>query len=394
MAQPSLMSTYGRLPVTFDRGEGAWLYDSDGNRYLDALSGVAVTALGHSHPAVVKAIQEQAARLMHTSNVYHIRRQEELGELICKLTGMERAFFCNSGAEANEAAIKLARLYGHRKGVERPTVIVMERAFHGRTMATLTASGNRKIQAGFEPLVAGFTRAPYADLEALKTIARNNADVVAVLMEPAQGEGGINIPPAGFLKALRQLCDERGWLLMLDEVQTGNGRTGTWFAYQHQNILPDVVATAKGLGNGMPIGACLARGVAAELFQPGHHGSTFGGNPLACAAALAVLHTIDRDGLCANAAAEGDFLLSELRQRLGHIPGIVDIRGFGLMLGIELDRPCGELVQEALAQRLLINVTADRVVRLLPPLILQRSESQQLIDTLCPLVERFCQRGT
>lgn len=394
MAQPSLMSTYGRLPVTFDRGEGAWLYDSDGNRYLDALSGVAVTALGHSHPAVVKAIQEQAARLMHTSNVYHIRRQEELGELICKLTGMERAFFCNSGAEANEAAIKLARLYGHRKGVERPTVIVMERAFHGRTMATLTASGNRKIQAGFEPLVAGFTRAPYADLEALKTIARNNADVVAVLMEPAQGEGGINIPPAGFLKALRQLCDERGWLLMLDEVQTGNGRTGTWFAYQHEDILPDVVATAKGLGNGMPIGACLARGVAAELFQPGHHGSTFGGNPLACAAALAVLHTIDRDGLCANAAAEGDFLLSELRQRLGHIPGIVDIRGFGLMLGIELDRPCGELVQEALAQRLLINVTADRVVRLLPPLILQRSESQQLIDTLCPLVERFCQRGT
>jgi acetylornithine aminotransferase len=352
-----------------------------------------VTALGHSHPAVVKAIQEQAAKLLHTSNLYQIQRQNELGEALCRVSGMDKVFFCNSGAEANEALIKLARLYGHRKGIERPTVIVMEKAFHGRTMATLTASGSRKIQAGFEPLVAGFTRAPYADFEALQTIARNNADVVAVLMEPVQGEGGINIPPPGFMKQLRELCDQRGWLLMLDEVQTGNGRTGTYFAYQHEGVVPDAVATAKGLGNGVPIGACLARGEAAELFQPGNHGSTFGGNPLACAAGLAVVGTIERENLCAHVAEEGGYLLTQLQQRLGGVPGVVAVRGIGLMLGVELNRNCGELVKRALEQGLLINVTADRVVRLLPPLVIRREESERLLDTLCPLIEQFCREG-
>lgn len=393
MAQPALMSTYGRLPVAFERGAGVWLYDTDGNRYLDALSGVGVSALGHSHPAVVKAIQEQAAQLIHTSNVYRIPRQEELGDLLCRITGMERVFFCNSGAEANEAAIKLARLHGHRQGIERPTVIVMERSFHGRTMATLTASGNRKIQAGFEPLLTGFTRAPFGDLEALRTIARNNGDVVAVLMEPVQGEGGVHLLSAGFLREVRELCDHHGWLLMLDEVQTGNGRTGAWYAYQHEGIRPDVVTTAKGLGNGIPIGACLAQGAAAELFQPGSHGSTFGGNPLACATALAVLRTLDSDDLCAHAAEEGKWLLDTLGQRLTGLEGVRALRGVGLMLGIELDRPCGELVKLALPAGLLINVTAERVVRLLPPLIIQRAESEQLVAILVPLIERFCRGG-
>ncbi len=393
MASPSLMNTYGRLPVCFERGEGVWLIDTDGRRYLDAISGVGVNALGHAHPAVVEAIQQQATCLLHTSNLYEIRRQNELGDALCRIAGMERVFFCNSGAEANEALIKLARLYGHQQGIERPTIIVMEKAFHGRTMATLSASGNRKIQAGFEPLVSGFTRAPYADIDALRTIARNNNDVVAVLMEPVLGEGGIQLPPAGFLKQLRELCDQRGWLLLLDEVQTGNGRTGSYFAYQRDGVLPDAVSTAKGLGNGVPIGACLARGAAAELFQPGNHGSTFGGNPLACAAGLAVVATIERQNLCAHAASEGDYLQAQLKQRLGDVPGVVAVRGAGLMLGIELARPCGELVKRALAQGLLINVTAERVVRLLPPLIIERGDSDRLLEILCPLVEQFCQES-
>jgi acetylornithine aminotransferase len=392
MAQPALMNTYGRLPVSFEHGEGVWLFDSDGGRYLDALAGIAVNGLGHAHPAVLRALQEQAAKLIHASNIYTIRRQSELADALCRVSGMERVFFCNSGAEANEAAIKLARLYGHKQGVDRPTIIVMERSFHGRTMATLTASGNRKIQAGFEPLVAGFTRAPYGDLEALQTIGRNNPDVVAVLMEPVQGEGGVRIAPPGFLRQLRALCDQRRWLLMLDEVQTGNGRTGTYFAYQHEGIAPDVVTTAKGLGNGLPIGACLAQGGAGELFQPGNHGTTFGGNPLTCAVGLAVVRTIEQEDLCAHAAREGDYLLSQLQQRLGQVPGVVSVRGMGLMLGIELARPCGELVKQALAQGLLINVTADKVIRLLPPLIWQREHSEQLLDVLCPLVAQHCQR--
>ncbi|MFT3929766.1 MAG: acetylornithine transaminase [Spongiibacteraceae bacterium] len=389
MTQPALMHTYGRLPVTFDHGEGVWLFDTEGKRYLDALSGVAVNALGHGHPKLVQAIQQQAAKLIHTSNIYSIQRQTELGEALRAASGMDNVFFCNSGAEANEAAIKLARLYGHQKNIDKPTIIVTEQSFHGRTMATLTASGNRKIQAGFEPLVAGFTRAPFADIEALQTIGRNNPDVVAVLIEPVQGEGGINIPPAGFLKQLRQLCDERGWLLMLDEVQTGNGRTGTFFAYQREGILPDVVTTAKGLGGGVPIGACLAHGVAAELFHPGNHGSTFGGNPLACAAGLAVVNAIEAQGLCANAAQQGEYLLTQLRQRLEGIDGVVAVRGAGLMLGIELDRSCGDIVKAALAKGLLINVTADKVIRLLPPLIWQQENSEQLLDILCPLIADF-----
>jgi len=392
MAQPGLMNTYGRLPISFEHGEGVWLFDADGKRYLDALSGVAVNGLGHAHPAVVRAIQEQAAKLIHTSNIYAIRKQTELADALCRVSGMEKVFFCNSGAEANEAAIKLARLYGHKKGVDRPTVIVMEQSFHGRTMATLTASGSRKIQAGFEPLVAGFTRAPYGDLEALQTIGRNNPDVVAVLMEPVQGEGGVNIAPTGFLQQVRALCDQRGWLLMLDEVQTGNGRTGSFFAYQHEQIKPDVVTTAKGLGNGVPIGACLAQGAAAELFQPGNHGSTFGGNPLACATGLAVVETIEREKLCQHVASEGDYLLTQLQQRLAKVPGVVAVRGTGFMLGIELSRPCGDLVAQALSQGLLINVTADKVIRLLPPLIFRREHSDQLLDVLCPLVERFCRQ--
>ncbi len=390
ISSPALMTTYGRLPVTFEHGEGVWLFDDNGKRYLDAISGIAVNALGHAHPALVSAIQTQAAQLIHTSNLYGVQRQNELADVLCRAADMDRVFFCNSGAEANEAAIKLARLHGHRKGIEKPTIIVMEKAFHGRTMATLTASGNRKIQAGFEPLLSGFTRAPYADLEAINTIGRNNADIVAVLMEPIQGEGGIHIPPAGFLKQLRELCDQRGWLLMLDEVQTGNGRTGTFFAYQQEGVLPDVVTTAKGLANGVPIGACLAQGAAAELFQPGNHGSTFGGNPLACAAGLAVVNTIANEQLCERAATEGRYLLEQLRQRFAGNPAVVAVRGVGLMLGIELNRPCGDLVGKALEQGLLINVTADRVVRLLPPLIFQREHSDLLLDMLTPLIEEFC----
>lgn len=389
MAQPALMNTYGRLPVTFEHGEGVWLFDTDGKRYLDALSGVAVNALGHGNPALVRAIQEQAAKLIHTSNIYSIQRQTELAEALCAISGMQKVFFCNSGAEANEAAIKLARLFGHQKNIDKPTIIATEQSFHGRTMATLTASGNRKIQAGFEPLVAGFTRAPFGDLEALQTIGRNNPDVVAILIEPVQGEGGINIPPPGFLKQLRQLCDERGWLLMLDEVQTGNGRTGTFFAYQHEGILPDVVTTAKGLGGGVPIGACLAHGQAAELFHPGNHGSTFGGNPLACAAGLAVVNAIKEQDLCGNAAKQGAYLLNKLQERLAGIDGVVAIRGAGLMLGIELNRSCGDIVKAALAKGLLINVTADKVIRLLPPLIWQQEHSEQLLDILCPLIADF-----
>ena len=391
MAQLALMNTYGRLPVTFEHGEGVWLFDTDGKRYLDALSGVAVNALGHGHPELVSAIQQQAAKLIHTSNIYGVQRQTELADALCRVSDMQKVFFCNSGAEANEAAIKLARLFGHKKNIDRPTIIVMEQSFHGRTMATLTASGSRKIQAGFEPLVAGFTRAPFGDFEAVQTIGRNNPDVVAILVEPVQGESGIHVPPTGFLKQLRELCDQRGWLLMLDEVQTGNGRTGSYFAYQREGILPDVVTTAKGLGGGVPIGACLAYGEAAELFQPGNHGSTFGGNPLACAAGLAVVRAIESERLCENAAHEGEYLLAQLKQRLSHVAGIKEMRGAGLMIGIELTKPCAELVKQALAQGLLINVTNEKTVRLLPPLIWQREHSDQLLGTLCPLIEAFCQ---
>jgi len=383
------MSTYKRQPVTFERGEGAWLWDTTGRRYLDALSGVAVCGLGHAHPAVQEALCVQAGRLVHTSNIYGIALQEQLGEQLARLSGMERAFFCNSGAEANEAAIKLARLYGHGKGVAVPKVAVMEGSFHGRTMATLTATGNRKIQAGFEPLVEGFVRVPYGDAAALEALAAGEPDLVAVLVEPIQGEGGVNVPPAGYLAELRALCDRHGWLLMLDEIQTGMGRTGRLLACQHDEVLPDVLTLAKGLGNGVPIGTCLARGAAAELFGPGSHGSTFGGNPLACSAALAVLEVLTSTGLPARAAALGEDLMTLFRARLQDVPGVVEVRGRGLMIGIELDRPCADLVGQALAAGLLINVTADKVVRLLPPLVLEDEQAQLLVDTLTALIRHF-----
>ena len=385
------MNTYGRQPVTFVRGEGVWLWDDQGKRYLDGLAGVAVNGLGHAHPAFVKAISEQAARLIHVSNVYNIAEQAQLADRLSALSGMDRIFFCNSGCEANEAAIKLARLYGHKKGIEHPEIIVMDKAFHGRTMATLSATGNRKVQAGFEPLVAGFVRVPFDDLEAVHQVAEHNSNVVAVLVEPVQGEGGVVIPQdaKAYLQGLREICDKNGWLLMLDEVQSGIARTGTMFAFQHSGIYPDVMTLAKGLGSGVPIGACLAKGKAADIFQPGNHGSTFGGNPLACSAALATLAAIEEESLCAKAEEIGDFINQALREEFKGVLGVVTIRNAGMMIGIELDRPCGDLVKQALALGLLINVTADNVIRLLPPLVMSKAEAQQLVDILAPLVKNF-----
>jgi acetylornithine aminotransferase len=380
------MNTYGRLAVAFERGEGAWLWDTAGKRYLDALAGVAVCGLGHCHPQFTTALQAQVAKLVHTSNIYQITLQERLADRLAAISGMDSVFFCNSGCEANEAAIKIARLYGHQKGIESPAIVVMEKAFHGRTMATLSATGSRKVQAGFEPLVSGFVRVPFDDLDAVRKVAENNRNVVAVLVELIQGEGGINICHDGYLLGLRQICDAHGWLLMLDEVQSGVGRTGTWFAFQHSGVKPDVMTLAKGLGNGVPIGACLAAGTAATVFKPGNHGSTFGGNPLACAAALATLAIIEEEKLMANAVAVGDFIRTQLREKLAGLPGLRDIRGKGLMIGIELDKPCKDLVEAALAAGLLINVTADTVIRLLPPLILSRAEAQHLADHLAPLI--------
>jgi len=389
-----LMNTYSRQPVTFTKGEGVWLWDENGKRYLDALAGVAVNGLGHAHPDLVAAISEQAGRLIHVSNIYGIAEQASLADKLCGLAGMQRAFFCNSGAEANEAAIKLARLYGHQKQIELPEIIVMEKAFHGRTLATLSATGNRKVQAGFEPLVGGFVRVPFDDLDAVRQVASRNPNVVAVLVEPIQGEGGINIPKdaAGYLHGLRKLCDENGWLLMLDEVQSGIGRTGTFFAYQHTDIVPDVLTLAKGLGSGVPVGACLASGKAAEVFTPGKHGSTFGGNPLACTAALTTLEVIERQKLNVHAEEIGNWLCQAIKDNLKDVPGVLKVRNAGLMLGIELDRPCGEIVGQALAVGLLTNVTADTVIRLLPPLIINQEEAQQLIDILVPLIRKFLGR--
>ena len=384
-----LMSTYARLPVQFERGNGIWLWDTEGRQYLDALSGVAVCALGHAHPNVSKALAEQAARLVHTSNLYGIGLQEELADRLCALSGMERVFFCNSGAEANEAAIKIARLYGHSRDITCPAIIVMENSFHGRTMATLTATGNRKVQAGFEPLVRGFIRVPFNDLAAIDTVAETKNDVVAVLVEPVQGEGGINVPDPGYLEGIRKICDKQGWLMMLDEIQTGIGRTGKWFAFQHESLLPDVVTVAKALGNGVPIGTCMARGIAAEMLQPGTHGTTFGGNPLSARAALAVLDTIETEKLVANAGILGRKLRTGFIDNLSGTTGVTDIRGSGLMIGIELDRPCGELVRTALDRGLLINVTAERVVRLLPPLITSDHQAEMIVEKVSDLIHEF-----
>ncbi len=383
------MHTYTRQPVTFTRGEGPWLFDDQGKRYLDAISGIAVCGLGHAHPAVSEALCDQARTLIHTSNLYQVATQETLGRRLCTLAGMDAAFFGNSGAEANEAAIKLARLYGHKRDIAEPEIVVMEQSFHGRTLATLSATGNRKVQAGFEPLVRGFVRAPYGDLDALRHIADNRPNVVAVLVEPIQGEGGIRIPPADYLNGLRALCDEFGWLLMLDEIQSGMGRSGRWFAHQLNGIHPDVMTVAKALGNGMPIGACLARGEAAEVFAPGNHGSTFGGNPLACRVALTVIDTIEANGLVERAAALGQRMLGGLREALSGVEGVTDVRGVGLLLGVELDRPCGELVGRALERGLLINVTAGNVIRLLPPLVSDDEQAQIIVDGVASLVREF-----
>ena len=383
------MNTYSRLPVTFVKGEGVWLWDDHGERYLDALAGIAVCGLGHCHPRLTKAICEQARTLIHTSNLYHIDKQERLADRLIELSGMDNAFFCNSGAEANETAIKLARLHGHNKGIALPTIIVMERSFHGRTMATLTASGNRKVQAGFEPLLTGFVRVPYNNMKAVTQVAVNNKDVVAVLVEPFQGEGGVNIPEAHYLQQLRNLCNQYGWLLMLDEVQSGIGRSGKWFAFQHSNIVPDVMTLAKGLGAGVAIGACLAKGVAAEIFKPGNHASTFGGNPLACAAAIETLAVIAEENLLDHAMKLGDFMRDRLKNQLADVPGVVQIRGQGLIIGIELSVPCGDLVKKALEKKLLINVTSDKVIRLLPAFVMQPGEAEQVVDMTCLLIKEF-----
>ena len=385
------MSTYSRLPIEFERGEGAYLWSSLGERYLDALSGIAVCGLGHAHPAVTRAICEQAGKLVHCSNLYGIPLQEKLAAALTRLSGMERSFFCNSGAEANEAAIKLARRYGHDRDIDAPSIIVTENSFHGRTMATLTATGNRRVQAGFEPLLPGFVRVPYNDLAAMRKVAETTPGIVAVLVEPIQGEGGIQIPDRDYLTGIRRLCDEQQWLMMLDEVQTGMGRTGRWFACQHEALIPDVITVAKSLGNGIPIGACLAHGAAAGVLQPGSHGSTFGGNPLASHTALAVIETIEQGNYLQRAAELGASLLDEFRSRLSGARGIVDIRGQGLMLGIELDRPCPELVSMALEKNILINVTAGKVVRLLPPLVISDEQAGEIALTVSDLILEFLQ---
>ena len=383
------MQNYSRLPISFVRGEAAWLYDDQGKQYLDALSGIAVCGLGHCHPAVTEAVCKQAGTLVHTSNLFGIDKQGELADRLSAVSGMDTAFFSNSGAEANEAAIKLARLWGHGKGVEQPTILVTKGSFHGRTLATLTATGNRKVQAGFEPLVQGFARVPYNDLQAIHDAGANNKNIVAVLVEPVQGEGGIVIPDTDYLDNLRKICDQHGWLLMLDEIQTGMGRSGKWFAYQHSKIKPDVITLAKALGNGVPIGACLARGEAASVFQPGSHGSTFGGNPLACAAALAVIDSIEKQSLVERANQLGNKIIEAFTTNLADQAGVKSVRGLGLLIGIELDRPCKELVQRALDAGIIINVTADSVIRLLPPLITSDEQADSLVEKLSGLIKDF-----
>lgn len=384
-----LMATYAPLPVAFTHGEGSRLFDAEGRAYLDALCGIAVTGLGHNHPAVTAALCRQAGRLLHSSNLYRIPAQAALADRLSTLSGMDRVFFGNSGAEAVEAAIKIARRHGHAKGIDAPCVVVMENSFHGRTLATLSATGNPRAKIGFEPLVSGFVRVPFGDLDAVTRVARERGDVAAVLVEPIQGEGGVRIPDEDYLAGLRALCDDQDWLLMLDEIQTGCGRTGEWFAFRHEAIEADVMTLAKGLGNGVPIGACLARGRAAGLLDTGSHGSTFGGNPLVCTVALAVLDAIDEGGLVQRAEVLGTRMLDALRAGLADLDFVTEVRGKGLMIGIELDRPAGDLVTRALHEGLLINVTADRVVRLLPPLILTDEEADTVVATVIRLVREF-----
>ena len=386
------MPTYGRLPVTFDRGEGVWLWDQKNKRYLDALSGIAVCNLGHAHPAIHTAICQQSKKLLHTSNLYGIASQETLADQLISKSGMDNVFFCNSGAEANEAAIKIARLYGHQKGIDRPCVVVMENSFHGRTMATLSATGNPKVQDGFSPLVEGFTHVPFNDISAITDAIKQNSNIVAVFVEPVQGEGGVHIPAPDYLNQLRKICDEHNLLMMLDEIQTGIGRTGKFLAYQHNAIVPDVCTLAKALGNGVPIGACLARGEAATLLTAGKHGSTFGGNPLACSAALAVLETLSNEKIIAQVDAKGTEICTRLLNNLKDNQAVLNIRNKGLMIGIDLSKPCAELVGMAQEKGLLINVTADCTIRLLPPLIINPEQIELLTDTLSELIQKFTKK--
>lgn len=389
MASQPIMNTYGRLPVTFVKGEGSWLYDSDNKAYLDALCGIGVCGLGHVHPAVTRAIESQSRQLIHTSNLYGIERQQALAEALCGVSGMENIFFSNSGAEANECAIKIARKYGNDKGIINPSIIVMTHAFHGRTLATLSATANTKVHEGFGPLVEGFIRAPFNDAETVSELLKANPNVTAVMLEPIQGEGGLGTPDEGYLKALRKICDEQDVLLILDEIQSGNGRTGQYFAYQHEGILPDVVTTAKGLGNGVPIGACLAQGKAANILQPGNHGSTYGGNPLACAAGHAVVTTIIEEKLCERATKLGDYLRQGFTKALADSGCLTETRGKGLMIGLVIDRDCPQLMALAVEKGMLINVTAGNVVRLLPPLNMTNKDADWLVENLSQLILEF-----
>jgi len=389
----SLMAAYGRLPVTMSRGDGARVWDDTGREYLDALSGIAVTALGHADPVISEAIADQAQSLMHVSNLFNIPQQEALGEQLCRIADMDKAFFCNSGAEANEACIKIARLHGHAQKIGTPTIIVTDTAFHGRTMATIAATGNAKIKAGFGPMMQGFHVVPFDDADAVEEVASLRQDIVAVMIEPIQGEGGINIPKAGYLKRLRQICNDNNWLLICDEIQSGMGRTGKWFAHQHESIKPDVISIAKALGNGMPIGACLARGPTSELIQPGTHGTTFGGNPIACRVGLTVVQEIEKRGLVQRAGELGERMCNGFNNALHNQPGIVHIRGRGMMMGIQLDVPCAELVGKALSAGILLNVTAGNVVRLLPPYILSDEQADDLVRRVSDLITEFLQQA-
>ena len=387
--EPHVMKTYGRLPLALSHGRGCWLWDTNGRKYLDGLGGIAVNTLGHAHPKLVPALQDQIGKLIHSSNYYQVPLQEQLAAKLCEISGLTNAFFCSTGLEANEAAIKIARKYGHDKGIERPEIVVYEKAFHGRSIATLSATGNPKVQAGFGPLLEGFPRVPLNDIGAVETLAKTNPNIVAVFLEVIQGEGGINPTTIEYLRAVRRLCDERGWLLMLDEVQCGIGRTGKWFAHQWAGIKPDVMPLAKGLGSGVPVGAIVCGPKAADVFGPGNHGSTFGGNPLAMRAGVETLRIMEEEGLLANAATVGAALKDGLARRLAGEKGVVEIRGQGLMLGIELERPCGELLGRAAEAGLMLSVTADKVIRLVPPLILSVDEAAQIVSILVPLIKDF-----
>jgi acetylornithine aminotransferase len=384
-----VMNTYARQPVAFVRGEGVWLWDESGKKYLDALAGIAVNTLGYAHPRLVRALQERiSSGVLHTSNLWRIPMQEAAADRLAEITGLDEVFFCNSGLEANEAAIKVARKYGHERGIAEPAIIVMEKAFHGRSLATLSATGSRKVQAGFEPLVSGFVRVPLNDLDAVRQVAEHNRNVAAVMVEPIQGEGGINVSRLEYLRGLKEICDRNQWLFISDEVQCGLGRTGKWFVYQHAGLQPDVVPLAKGLGSGVPVGACVVGGRAKGVFKPGNHGSTFGGNPLAMTAVVTTIDTIKDEGLLANASRVGELI----RTGIARSSGIVDVRGMGLMIGVELDRPCGELVKRALDAGLVLNVTADSVIRMLPPLIMNEAEARELLARLAPLLEGFLEK--